>query len=131
MVSVDLIDFEDLGDDRGHLISLEQLKNVPFPIKRIYYMFGMDRGRPRGFHAHKALRQLAVCIKGSCNILLDDGIDKTTVIMDSPTRGLMIEPMQWHEMSNFSNDCILLVLANDLYDESDYIRNYVDFINVI
>lgn len=127
MSLINLIEFKTLGDDRGSLISLEQNKNIPFEIKRIYYIFGTKENVSRGFHAHKKLRQLAVCVRGSCRFVMDSGTQKEEIILDSPDKGLVIDAMQWHEMHDFSEDCIIIVLANDYYDESDYIRNYENF----
>lgn len=127
MSLINLIEFKTLGDDRGSLISLEQNKNIPFEIKRIYYIFGTKENVARGFHAHKKLRQLAICVKGSCRFIMDNGTHKEEIILDTPDKGLMIDTMQWHEMHDFSDDCIIIVLASDFYDESDYIRNYDDF----
>lgn len=127
MSLINLIEFKTLGDERGSLISLEQNKNIPFEIKRIYYIFGTKENVSRGFHAHKKLRQLAVCVRGSCRFVMDNGSQKEEIILDSPDKGLVIDTMQWHEMHDFSEDCIIIVLANDYYDESDYIRNYENF----
>jgi dTDP-4-dehydrorhamnose 3,5-epimerase-like enzyme len=125
------IDFPVIGDQRGSLVALESNKNIPFDIKRVYYLFGMTRDLPRGFHAHRKLRQVALCLKGHCEILMDNGEDQETVTLNNPSLGLVIDVMQWHEMRNFSQDCILLVLASDIYDENDYIRNYDDFISEV
>lgn len=124
---VELIEFNVIGDNRGNLISLEENSNIPFSIARVYYMYGLQGDSPRGFHAHKALRQVIVCIQGSCEVIMDNIKSKETVILNSPSTGLLIEPMQWHEMHNFSDNCILMVLASDYYDESDYIRSYEEF----
>src|SRR5690606_33309633 len=112
------------GDERGMLVALEQTKNVPFEIKRVYYMFGTQTNVRRGYHAHKELRQLAIPVSGSCRFMLDDGKEKVDILLDNPALGLLIEPSIWHEMYDYSHDCILLVLASDVYNESDYIRNY-------
>ncbi|HIF9205989.1 TPA: sugar 3,4-ketoisomerase [Photobacterium damselae] len=128
MSLINLIEFKHLGDDRGGLISLEQNKNIPFDIKRVYYIFDTQQGVTRGFHAHKDLQQVAICIKGSCRFLMDDGHNKAEVVLDKPNIGILIDVMQWHEMHDFSDDCVLLVLASDYYDEADYIRNYDDFL---
>lgn len=128
---VKLINFPSLGDDRGSLVALEARKTVPFDIKRVYYIFGTKAGVARGFHAHRALKQMAVCVTGSCSILLDDGKRKEKVLLDSPMKGLVIEGLIWREMHEFSADCVLLVLANELYDEADYIRNYNDFLKQV
>ncbi|WBA13982.1 sugar 3,4-ketoisomerase [Salinivibrio proteolyticus] len=121
------IEFPSLGDERGNLVALEGLKNIPFEIKRVYYLLDMQANVPRGFHAHKEIVQVAICVKGSCDILMDNGQDKEIVTLDSPSKGLLIDVMQWHEMSNFSQDCVLLVLASEHYDETDYIRDYPRF----
>ncbi|GEM76052.1 sugar 3,4-ketoisomerase [Vibrio sagamiensis] len=125
------IDFPVIGDERGSLVALEANKLIPFGIKRVYYLFGMQSDLPRGFHAHRELVQVAVCLKGSCDILMDNGHKKEIVRLSSPSQGLLIDVMQWHEMSNFSEDCVLLVLASDVYDESDYIRNYDAFLREV
>ena len=126
---VKLIDLPLLGDDRGSLVALEANKTVSFDIKRVYYIFGTKQGVARGFHAHKALKQVAVCVAGSCRMLLDDGLHKEEVLLDSARKGLLIEGLVWREMHDFSEDCVLLVLASELYDESDYIRDYKKFID--
>lgn len=127
---VQWINFPPLGDDRGALVALEANKTVPFDIKRVYYLFGTRSDVSRGFHAHKALKQVAVCVTGKCKMLLDDGAKRTEVWLDSPTKGLLINDMVWREMHNFSPDCVLLVLASEHYDESDYIRDYKEFSNL-
>jgi dTDP-4-dehydrorhamnose 3,5-epimerase-like enzyme len=128
---VKLIDFPPLGDDRGSLVALEANKTVPFDIKRVYYIFGTKLGVARGFHAHRALKQVAVCVTGSCRMLLDDGQNKEEVLLDSPTKGLLIEDLVWREMHDFTSDCVLLVLASEHYDEADYIRDYDNFLKVV
>lgn len=122
------IDLPNLGDERGGLVVAEASKNIPFKVNRIYYIFDAKPEIPRGFHAHKELQQVAFCIKGKCRMLMDNGIDKQDVWLDQANKGLMIPPFVWHEMHDFSEDCILLVLASEHYDENDYIRNYEDFL---
>jgi dTDP-4-dehydrorhamnose 3,5-epimerase-like enzyme len=126
-----LINFEVKGDERGNLIALEGNKNIPFEIKRVYYIYGTEKGVRRGFHAHKNLKQIAVCVSGSCKFLLDDGEKKEVVLLDSPDKGLFINKMIWREMFDFSENCVLIVLASDYYDESDYIRDYDEFLKEI
>ena len=126
-----LINLKIMGDDRGSLVSLESFKNIPFDIKRVYYIFGTKENVRRGFHAHKNLRQVAICVAGSCKFLLDDGEEKKIVLLDKNDQGLLIEGLIWREMFDFSPDCVLIVLADDYYDESDYIRNYEDFQRII
>nr|UEO57257.1 TDP-4-oxo-6-deoxy-alpha-D-glucose-3,4-oxoisomerase [Morganella morganii] len=128
MSLINLIEFKTLGDDRGSLISLEQNKNIPFEIKRIYYIFGTKENVSRGFHAHRNLQQVAVCLSGSCRFVLDNGEKREEIILNSPDKGLYINNYMWREMHDFSPDCVLIVLASDFYSESDYIRNYDDFL---
>ena len=123
-----LIDFPRLGDERGALVVMDRSSGVPFDVVRTYYIFDTEKGVIRGRHAHKSLHQVAVCVSGSCHMMLDNGIIKETVFMSSATVAVDLPPMLWHEMHDFSDDCVLLVLASDLYDESDYIRNYDEFL---
>lgn len=130
MPDIQFIDFPPLGDERGSLVALEAFKTVPFDIKRVYYLFGTSNGVSRGFHAHKQLEQVAVCVTGKCRMLLDDGQERSSVWLDSPVKGLRIGSLMWREMHDFSADCVLLVLASEHYDESDYIRDYDEFLRL-
>jgi dTDP-4-dehydrorhamnose 3,5-epimerase-like enzyme len=127
MSLINLLNFKSLGDHRGNLVAIEGNKNIPFDIRRVYYMTDMDASLPRGFHAHHKLQQVAICIKGSCKFVMDDGQNKEEVVLDDPHTGLLIDLMIWHEMYDFSSDCVLMVVASDVYDEGDYIRGYADF----
>jgi dTDP-4-dehydrorhamnose 3,5-epimerase-like enzyme len=126
-----IINFDIKGDERGSLISLEENRNIPFEIKRVYYIFNTAEGVRRGFHAHKKLKQVLVCVSGSCEILLDDGKEKTEILLDNPNKGLLIDSMIWREMFNFSSNCVLMVLADEVYDEVDYIRDYEEFLRSV
>ena len=120
--------FQPHGDERGQLVALEEFKDIPFSIKRVYYIYDTAQGVTRGFHAHKKLEQILICMHGSCKILLDDGKDKAVVPLDSPNEGLYVGNAMWREMFDFSPDAVLVVLASELYDEADYIRNYDEFL---
>lgn len=122
------IEFQSVGDECSPLVALESEKNIPFEIKRVYYIFGTHQGVARGFHAHRNLKQVAVCVAGSCRIVLDDGTQRQETWLNSPTKGLIIDSLIWREMHDFSEDCVLLILASEHYDETDYIRNYNDFL---
>ena len=124
---IDWIELPDLGDHRGSLVVAEANKSIPFNIQRLYYIFGAQPDVPRGFHAHRQLQQIAFCLQGSCKMLMDSVKEKQEVVLCKPNQGLKIPPMVWHEMHDFSEDCILLVLASEQYDESDYIRTYTEF----
>jgi len=116
------------GDERGALVVAEAGRECPFSVARVYWVFGTQPGVRRGFHAHKRTRQLAVCVAGACSFLMDDGARRQNIRLDSPEQGLTIEPGVWHEMFDFSPDCVLLVLADAPYDEADYIRDYEQFL---
>lgn len=118
-------------DDRGILSTIESGRSIPFQIKRVYFLSKLKADEPRGFHAHKELIQFAICVSGSCRFIMDNGKEKKEYILNNSTNGILIDKFIWHEMHDFSEDCVLLVLASDYYFESDYIRNYDDFIKVV
>ncbi len=120
--------FQQHGDERGQLVALEEYKDIPFQIKRVYYMYDTGKGVRRGYHAHKSLEQILICIHGSCKILLDNGQEKKVVPLEKPYEGLYISNNIWREMFDFSPDAVLLVLASDFYNEEDYIRDYEEFL---
>ena len=128
MSLIKTISLKSLGDERGSLVALEGNKSVPFDIKRVYYIFGTKEGVSRGFHAHRNLKQVVVCVTGSCRFVLDNGKSREEIILDSAATGLVIEDLTWREMHDFSQDCVLLVLASEYYDEADYIRDYQKFL---
>ena len=114
--------FQQHGDERGMLVALEEYKDIPFEVKRVYYMYDTKTDVHRGFHAHKCLEQILVCICGSCKVLLDNGEEKKVISLEKPYEGLYIANDMWREMYDFSPDAVLLVLASDYYNEQDYIR---------
>ncbi|MBR0092948.1 MAG: WxcM-like domain-containing protein [Lachnospiraceae bacterium] len=123
--------FQQHGDDRGQLVSLEEFTDIPFRIKRVYYMYDTIPDAVRGKHAHKSLQQILICIHGSCKVSLDNGTEKKTVFLERPYEGLYIANDMWREMFDFSKDCVLLVFASEVYDESDYIRDYDTFLEMV
>ncbi|AOE87808.1 sugar 3,4-ketoisomerase [Pseudomonas sp. TCU-HL1] len=131
MSLIKLIDFRTFSDPRGTLAVVEASLDVSFEIRRVYYLYGLSGDLHRGFHAHRELEQIAICLSGSCSFLLDDGQRRETLSLGSPHQGLRIERMVWHEMFDFSPDCVLMVLASEHYDESDYIRNYEQFLTEV
>ena len=118
----------DRRGEKGALTFLEGERDIPFAIKRVYYIYDVAPGERRGFHAHKRLQQYLVCVAGSCKVLMDDAREKTEVVLDDPGEGLYVGPGMWHEMYDFSDGTVLLALASDFYSEEDYIRNYDRFI---
>lgn len=122
-----LIEFRSIGDHRGWLTPLEEGKEIPFVVKRVYLIYGTLPEISRGFHAHQDLEQVAICVSGQCTFVVDDGTQRDEIVLNAPNRGLYIGSMVWREMHDFSPDCILVVLASRLYDDSDYIRDYSEF----
>lgn len=125
-----LFELNELGDERGLLTVIEENNTIPFEIKRVFYIYGTASEVSRGLHAHYKTRQVLIAVSGRCIVSLDNSSRKTEVMLDSPTKALLLEPNDWHEMYNFSSDCVLLVLASHLYDSEDYIRDYSKFIEV-
>lgn len=123
--------FQPHGDDRGQLIALEEFNDIPFQIKRVYYMYDTKEGVVRGKHAHKKLEQILVCIHGSCKIRLDNGKERKVVPLEKPYEGLYVGSNMWREMYDFSPDAVLMVLASEVYEEDDYIRDYDEFLQLM
>jgi hypothetical protein len=124
-----LIDFDLHHSDRkGNLSVAENGANIPFDVKRVYYLYDVPGGASRGGHAHKALYQLIVAVSGSFSVTLDDGKNKRTFSLNRPYQGLLVVPGIWRDINDFSSGSVCLVLASEKYDESDYIRDYGAFI---
>lgn len=130
-MEVKLYQFPPHGDDRGQLVAIEAMKDLPFEVRRVYYIYDTLPGVRRGFHAHKNLQQILLCVNGSCKIHLDDGHDTAEVTLDKPNEGLYIANNMWREMYDFTPGAVLLVLASEYYDEADYIRNYDEFMKMV
>lgn len=126
-----LIPLKVFGDERGKLISLESNRNIPFEIKRVYYIFDTLPEQARGMHAHRSLEQIVVAMDGACQFVLDDGTTRETVWLNRPDIGLYIGQNMWREMHHFSYGCKLMILANDYYDEKEYIRDYDVFKKIV
>lgn len=125
-----LIDFPSSVGKNGTLTMFDR-KNVPFEIKRVLNIQNMKEGDIRGGHTHHVTHQILICVKGKCDIELDNGTEKKTVTLSDPTKGIVLYPYVWHNMLNFKDDAVLLVLANTDYDEKDYIRSYEEFLKFI
>lgn len=119
------------GDERGKLIALEGFRDIPFDIKRVYWIFDTVPEQDRGMHAHKNMEQMIVAIDGSCQFTLDDGNKRETIWLNRPDVGLYIGKNMWREMKQFSYGCKLMVLASDYYDEREYIRDYDLFLKEV
>lgn len=118
------------GDERGSLVAIQGGLDVQFEIARVYYVFGTRPGVIRGLHAHRRLRQFAVVVSGALTMTLYDGSRRADIRLDDPAVGLTLPPMVWHEMSDFTPDCVLMIVADAPYDEADYIRDYHQFLEL-
>ena len=130
-MNIGKIAFHKRTGPEGALSFLEAERDLPFPVKRIYYIYNVPPNGRRGFHAHKELQQCLLCIHGSCRILLDDGTERKTVELSNPNEGLYIGPVTWREMYDFSEGAVLVALVSEYYDEADYIRNYDQFLEYV
>ena len=126
-----MLDLPKISDPRGNLTFFEESRHIPFNIRRIYYLYDVPGGSERGGHAHKNLHQFMIAISGSFDVLLDDGTEKKRIRLDRPYNGLYICPMMWRELDNFSSGSVCLVVASEFFDESDYFRDYSEFIKEI
>lgn len=122
-----IINFPVVHDVRGNLSFIEENRQIPFQIKRVYYLYDVPSGATRGGHAHKALHQVVIALSGSFEIILDDGYNKRSFFLNRPHYGIYIPPRVWRELENFSSNSVALSLVSEVYDESDYIRNYDAF----
>ncbi len=125
------IEFSQHNDDRGNLTVAERGRELPFDVKRIYYIYGVDNSMRRGFHAHRNLQQVMVCVSGSCKVMFTDGVFKKDIALDNPNEAVYVGPGIWREMYDFSQDAVLLVLASEVYSEDDYIRDYDVFLEYV
>ncbi len=123
-----IIEIDKHHHEKGNISVIENGKTVPFEVKRVYYLYDVPGGESRGGHAHKALQQLIVAASGSFNVTLDDGSVKRTFTLNRPYQGLLVVPGVWRELDDFSSGSVCLVLASHLYDETDYIRDYSNYI---
>ena len=126
-----LIDLPKIVDPRGNLTVAEGLKNVPFDIKRVYWLYDIPAGEGRGGHAHKQIKELLIAVSGSFHVTLDNGKEKQTFLLNHPYQGLLIDTKTWRTLDDFSSGAVCVVLASDFYDENDYIYDYNDFLQYI
>ncbi|EJF90253.1 sugar 3,4-ketoisomerase [Bartonella tamiae] len=127
---VKLLNFQAIGNEKGFLVALEEMKQIPFDMKRMYYIYGIQPNITRGHHAHKNLKQVLIAISGSVDIICEYENKQETYTLSSRQQGLLIEGLVWRTMKKFSDDAVLLVIANDFYKESDYIREYDEFLKI-
>ncbi len=118
-------------DPRGNLTVAEQLKNVPFEVKRVYWVYDVPSGECRGGHAHKQCREFIVAVSGSFTVTLNDGKEQATFLLNHPYQGLLVETNIWRTLDDFSSGAVCLVLASEPFEEEDYIREYDEYIEYL
>lgn len=123
-----ILELPKIHEPRGNLTFIEGGTHVPFNIQRVYYLYDVPGGAARGGHAHKGLTQLIIAMSGSFDVVLDDGFNKTRFHLNRSYQGLFVCPMIWRELDNFSSGSVCMVLASNHYDETDYYRDYSDFL---
>lgn len=126
-----LIELPKIKDHRGNLTFIEGDRHIPFPIRRVYYLYDVPGGEARGGHAHRALEQVIIAINGSFEVILDDGHEKATYRLDRGNEGLYLSTGVWRELDNFTSGSVCLVLASRPYEESDYFRDYPHFLEAV
>lgn len=126
-----IIELPKITDPRGNLTFIENGSHIPFDIRRVYYLYDVPGGAERGGHAHKALNQLIIAMSGSFDVVLDDGHEKKRIHLNRSYYGLYVCPMLWRELDNFSSGSVCMVLASNLYDESDYYRDYNEYLAAV
>lgn len=126
-----MLHLKPFGDERGSLIALEAGKDLPFCPRRVYYIYDTKPGVPRGFHAHKSLEQVLICVNGACKVRVDDGAESQFFELNTPEKALYIGQNIWREMHDFSQGCVLMVLASEIYNPEEYIRDYSQFLRGI
>lgn len=126
-----IVDLPKITDHRGNLTFIESGRHIPFDIKRTYYLYDVPGGAARAAHGHRNLHQLMISMSGSFDVTLDDGHEKKVFQLNRSYYGLYIPPMMWRDLDNFSSGAVCMVLASDYYDESDYFRNYNEFLAAV
>ena len=126
-----VVEFSEMGDERGNLVVIEGNKDIPFEIKRVFYMYGTDSTMVRGSHANRKSEFVLINVAGKSKIKVDDGFSKSIIELDKPRMGVYLPAMLWKDMYDFSEDSVLLVLASEHYDGSEYIRDYDEYIKIV
>ncbi|SDM69851.1 FdtA/QdtA family cupin domain-containing protein [Bacillus sp. OK048] len=131
MKKYEILEFPQLGDERGQLVVVEELKEIPFEMKRIFYIYGTKGDVARGQHANRRSQFVLINLMGSCKVMVDDGQMNEVIVLNKPHTGVYLNSMVWKEMFDFSSESILLVLASELYDRSEYINDYDKFVQEV
>lgn len=131
MAGYKVVEFPQFGDARGHLVVVEELKEAPFELKRIFYIYGTKEKVARGQHANRVSQFLLINLSGSCKVLVDDGKNREVIELNQPHTGVHLDRLVWKEMYDFSPDSVLLVLSSELYDKTEYINDYEAFLQEV
>lgn len=126
-----LFELNPFSDEDGFLAVIEEEKQIPFKIRRIFYEYGVERTSLRGKHANKNSRFCLIAVSGSCDVIVEDGVSIVKYRLNKPNKALYLDKMIWKTMTNFSKDCVLLVLSDCLYDKSEYIRDYDEYLKAL
>ena len=129
-MDIQIIDIPKIEDHRGNIAVIEK-DVIPFEMKRVYYLFDVPSSATRGGHAHKQQQELLIALSGSFDVVLDDGKNQRTVTLNKPSKGLLIDVNIWRELENFSSGAVCLVIASDVFDEEDYIRDKADYVKAV
>lgn len=129
--SYKIVNFNAMGDERGHLVAIEGMNQVPFDIERIFYVYGTSDEKSRGCHANKKTQFVIISVSGSCIVSVHDGVNKKDITLDSQTKGLYLDKMVWKEMHSFSKDSVLVILCSEKYDQQEYIYDFKEYIKVV
>jgi hypothetical protein len=130
-VNARIIELPKITDPRGNLSIIEECRQIPFDIKRVYWVYDVPGGESRGGHAHKHLKQFVVALSGSFTVTLDDGRERKTVLLNHPWQGLLIDVNTWRTLDDFSSGAVCMVLASEHYEEGDYIYDYNEFLKYV
>lgn len=131
LIDCKIIELPKISDPRGNLTFVEGGSQIPFDIRRVYYLYDVPGGAERGGHAHKGLSQLIIAMSGSFDVILDEGGEKERFHLNRSYQGLYVCPMMWRELDNFSSGSVCMVLASNVYEESDYYRDYNEYLKAI
>lgn len=130
-MNIELINLPRFTDPRGNLSVVEENINVPFEIKRVFFTYDVPGGESRADHANKTLKEFIIAVSGSFTVALDDGKEKKKILLNKPYQGLLVNPMIWRKLEDFSSGAVALVICSDFYDENDYLRDYNDYIKAL
>ncbi|ENE5173040.1 FdtA/QdtA family cupin domain-containing protein [Vibrio cholerae] len=129
--SYKILEFKAMGDERGQLVALESMNQVPFDIKRVFYVYGTSGDKAHGCHANKKTKFVIISVSGSCIVTVNNGVHSKDIILDCQTKGLYLDKMVWKEMHSFSKNSVLMVLCSEKYDQEEYVHNFDEYLDLV